>query len=163
MTSVSLVSATAPLNADVIVIGTVSTTDGVALADGSAVVDEALGKTLLSALNAVEASGRQDEVIKIPTLGIGSAALVVATGLGKGEPSRPAEIKTPGRSGMRTGMLALRAPDASTLVAWKKDDRMGWQLYDAQGKPSGSPGSAKSSGNGVAGVVDKDGHFILFP
>jgi leucyl aminopeptidase len=88
MTSVSLVSATAPLNADVIVIGTVSTTDGVALADGSAVVDEALGKTLLSALNAVEASGRQDEVIKIPTLGIGSAALVVATGLGKGEPSR---------------------------------------------------------------------------
>jgi hypothetical protein len=74
----------------------------------------------------------------------------------------PAEIKTPGRSGMRTGMLALSAPDGRTLIAWKKDDHLGWQLYDAQGRPSGSPGSAGSTGNGVAGVVDTDGEFILY-
>ena len=81
---------------------------------------------------------------------------------GKGEPSPPAETKTPGRSGMRTGMIALSAPDGSTLVAWKYDGQTGWQLYDVEGEPSGSPGFAKSSGNGVAGVVGKDGRFILF-
>ena len=57
---------------------------------------------------------------------------------GKGDPSPPAEIKTPGRSGMRTGMLALSAPDGSTLVAWKKDGQIGWQLYDAEGQPLGA-------------------------
>jgi hypothetical protein len=81
---------------------------------------------------------------------------------GNGEPSRLAEIKTPGRSGMRTGMLTLGAPDGSTLVAWKKDGETGWQFYDAEGRPSGSPGTAKSSGNGVAAVLGKDGRFILF-
>ncbi len=80
----------------------------------------------------------------------------------KGTLLPPGEIKTPGRAGHRTGMLALSAPDGSTLVAWTKDNQLGWQLYDAEGQLSGSPGSARSSGNGVAGVVDKEGHFILF-
>lgn len=80
----------------------------------------------------------------------------------KGKLLPPGEIKTPGRSGHRTGMLALSGSNGSTLVAWKKDEKLGWQLYDAKGQPSGSPGSAKSAGNGIAGVVDKDGHFILF-
>jgi hypothetical protein len=80
----------------------------------------------------------------------------------KGNPSQPAEVKTPGTSGMRTGMIALSAADASTLVAWKKDDQIGWQLYGAGGQPLGRPGSVKSSGSGVAGVVDKNGRFILF-
>jgi hypothetical protein len=80
----------------------------------------------------------------------------------KGQPSQPAEIKTPGRSGMRTGMLALSAPDGNTLVTWKNGDQVGWQLYGAGGEPLRQPGSAKSSGNGVAGVVTKDGRFIIF-
>jgi hypothetical protein len=74
----------------------------------------------------------------------------------------PGEIKTPGIAGHRTGVLALSGPGGSTLVAWKKDDRMGWQLYDEKGQPSGSPGSVNSPGNGIAGVVDKDGRFLLF-
>jgi hypothetical protein len=81
---------------------------------------------------------------------------------GQGDPSKPEEISTPGRSGMRTGMIALSGPDGSTLVAWKKDDQIGWQLYDVEGQPSGAPGSATSQGNGIAGVVCKDGRFILF-
>jgi hypothetical protein len=81
---------------------------------------------------------------------------------GNGDPSRQAQIKTPGRSGMRTGMLALSTPDGTTLVAWKNDDQIGWQLYGVGGQPLGQPGTAPSSGNGVAGVVDKDGRFILF-
>lgn len=81
---------------------------------------------------------------------------------GRGQASRGAEVETPGRSGMRTGILALSGPDGGTLVTWKLDGLMGWQLYDAEGKPSGRAGSAKSPGSGVAGVVGKDGRFILF-
>ena len=63
---------------------------------------------------------------------------------------------------MRTGMVALTDRDGTTLVAWKYDGEMGWQLYDTKGRPMGSLGFAKSPGNGVAGVVGKDGHFLLF-
>jgi hypothetical protein len=80
----------------------------------------------------------------------------------KGKLLAPGEIKVPGRAHHRTGMVALNGPDGSTLIAWAKDNQLGWQLYDDKGKPSGSPGFAKTSGNGVAGVVDKDGRFLLF-
>ena len=80
----------------------------------------------------------------------------------KGQLLPPGEIKTPGKAGMRTGMVALDAPSGSTLVAWRQDDSVKWQLYDAKGQPSGSVGSARSAGTGVAGVLDKSGHFILF-
>jgi hypothetical protein len=80
----------------------------------------------------------------------------------KGSLLRPGEIKTPGKSGMRTGMVALDAPNGSTLVAWRQDDCVKWQLYDAKGQPSGSVGSAQSAGTGGAGVVGKSGRFILF-
>jgi hypothetical protein len=80
----------------------------------------------------------------------------------KGDLLPPGEVKTPGTAGMRTGMVALNAPGGSTLVAWRQDDSVKWQLYDAEGRPSGSVGSAKSAGTGVAGLVDKGGHFILF-
>jgi hypothetical protein len=79
-----------------------------------------------------------------------------------GNPLPPAEIKTRGRAGMRTGMIGLSRSDGRTLVAWKKDGRVGWQVYDAQGRLSGPAGSASSPGDGVAGVVTKDGRFILF-
>ncbi|MBM3839962.1 MAG: hypothetical protein FJ398_18730 [Verrucomicrobia bacterium] len=75
----------------------------------------------------------------------------------------PGEIKTPGTNGMRTGILALSAADGTTLVAWKNKDVLGWQLYDAKGRPEGKPGSETSPGNGAAGVVLRDGRFLLFP
>ncbi len=74
----------------------------------------------------------------------------------------PGEIKTPGHAFHRTGVLALRAPDGATLIAWTKDNQLGWQLYDALGQPVGPRGSAETSGTAVAGVVDKQGRFILF-
>jgi hypothetical protein len=80
----------------------------------------------------------------------------------QGKPLPPGEIKTPGASGMRTGILTLSGTNGSALVAWKKDGRLGWQLYDTNGKPNGPAGSAKSAGDGIAGVVDHDGEFILF-
>jgi hypothetical protein len=81
---------------------------------------------------------------------------------GAGKLLPPGEIKTPGKSGMRTGMLALSAPNGNTLIAWRQDATVKWQLYDAKGKPSGSVGSANSAGTGVAGVVNRRGDFILF-
>jgi hypothetical protein len=75
----------------------------------------------------------------------------------------PGEIRTPGTAGMRTGLLALSAPDAATLIAWKDKDVLGWQLYDASGQPQGRPGSARSPGPGAAGVVLRDGRFLVFP
>lgn len=74
----------------------------------------------------------------------------------------PGEIKTPGRSGMRSGVLALSATDGVTLVAWKQKDLLGWQLYNSKGEPQGQPGAASSPGNGAAGVVLRDGRFLLF-
>lgn len=79
-----------------------------------------------------------------------------------GKPLAPSEIKTPGETGMRTGMLALADPGGNTLVAWKKNGQLSWQLYDQKGQPSGRLESVKSAGNGVAGVVDAKGHFVLF-
>ena len=75
----------------------------------------------------------------------------------------PGEIKTPGTTGMRTGLLALSAPDGVALVAWKNANALGWQLYDAKGQPKGDAGSAASTGSGAAGVVLPDGKFVLFP
>jgi hypothetical protein len=79
-----------------------------------------------------------------------------------GNPMPPGEIKTPGIAGRRTGILALSSSNGNSLVAWKKDGRLGWQLYDAYGRALGSPGSEESPGDGAAGVVDQDGQFILF-
>jgi len=75
----------------------------------------------------------------------------------------PGEVRTPGTAGMRTGLLALSASDGATLVAWKNKDVLGWQLYDVKGQPQGEPGSATSPGNGAAGVVLRDGRFLVFP
>jgi len=74
----------------------------------------------------------------------------------------PGEIKTAGSNGMRTGVLALSGKDRATLVAWKKNDVLGWQLYDAEGRPEGQTGSAPSPGNGAAGVALPNGKFLLF-
>jgi hypothetical protein len=80
----------------------------------------------------------------------------------KGDLSPQGEIQTPGRSGMRTGVLALSAPGGKTLVAWRNNDQIGWQVYGADGQALGQPGTAQSAGKGVAGVVGKDGRFVLF-
>ncbi len=75
---------------------------------------------------------------------------------------RPGEIKTQGRTGTRTGLIALEAPDGTALIAWKHQGELSWQLYSAEGRPEGAPSSITSSGAGVAGVVGKNGKFILF-
>ena len=74
----------------------------------------------------------------------------------------PGEIRVPGRTGMRTGLIALGAPDREALVAWKDKGQLNWQLYDHDGRPEGGRGSAPSAGKATAGLVDNGGRFVLF-
>ena len=80
----------------------------------------------------------------------------------KGNTLPPAEIKTPGKTGMRTGMIGLSGSDGSALIVWRQDDAVKWQLYDAANQPTGALGFAKSPGSGIAAVADKSGRFIVF-
>ena len=79
-----------------------------------------------------------------------------------GTPRAPKEVKTSGASGMRSGVLALPMANGRTVVAWKKDEQLGWQIYDDRGRASGSPGSVKSAGSGATGVLGKNGDVVLF-
>ncbi|HEX5445268.1 MAG TPA: hypothetical protein VFW87_15675 [Pirellulales bacterium] len=78
---------------------------------------------------------------------------------GRGEPLFP-EVKTPGKNGMRTGVLALSDSAGNALVTWTNDGQLGWQLYDPRGRPSG-PAAIETSGKGVAGVVTSDDRFVV--
>ena len=82
MPSVSIVSPSAPLRADAVVVGVLNGADGPRLAPGAEPIDEALDGKLLKALRTLRAKGRPDEVSRIPTLGLADFPLIVATGLG---------------------------------------------------------------------------------
>ncbi len=49
-----------------------------------------------------------------------------------------------------------------TLVAWKFEGQVQWQLYDESDRAIGEPGKAKSGGAGLAIAVTKDGEFVVF-
>jgi leucyl aminopeptidase len=98
--------------ADVVVVATVSTTQGVRLAAGAEWVEQAMGGQLSAALLTVESTGRPDEVLRIPTLGTLPAPLVIATGLGKGSP----EV-IDAEAARRAVGAAIRSVNSATRVA----------------------------------------------
>src|SRR5699024_7919079 len=67
-------------------IGTVATSDGLTLAAGSEAVDEQLDGQLLDSLLALGATGKAEEVVRLPTLGSLNAKVVFAAGIGNCEP-----------------------------------------------------------------------------
>jgi leucyl aminopeptidase len=71
------------LAADVVVIGTVQGPDGLALAPGGESVATAFDGGLLGLLGVLGASGKAEEVVKVPTGGGLAAPLLIAVGLGK--------------------------------------------------------------------------------
>jgi leucyl aminopeptidase len=89
MPSVSLVDPAAPIKSDAVIVGVLQTQDGPRLAPGAQAVNRALGNRLLAALKDVGATGKPDQVVTIPTLGLADFKVVVATGLG--ENARDAE------------------------------------------------------------------------
>ena len=82
MVKVSLVDPSAPLTGDAVVVGLLSSASGPKLAPGAAAVDKALGGVLMAGLRAAGATGKADEVVKVPTLGLAGFPLVVSSGLG---------------------------------------------------------------------------------
>jgi len=83
--------------ADAVVIGTVQNGDGsVRLTPGSEQVDAAFDGGLLAVLGTLGATGKADEVVKVPTLGRLPAGLLIAVGLGK-----PAANGTPSAEQVR--------------------------------------------------------------
>ncbi|MFO0960708.1 MAG: hypothetical protein U0800_25275 [Isosphaeraceae bacterium] len=79
-----------------------------------------------------------------------------------GNPTGSPEIATPGRSGMRSSLAAVPGPDGSALIAWKEGALIGWQRYDANGRPIGPSGRVEGPGPGAVGVATRDGRFILY-
>jgi leucyl aminopeptidase len=102
---------------DAVIIGTVSdsTTGGVALAPGSERVDAAFDGTLAEVLRTVGATGRQDEVVKIPTMGRLPAGLVVAAGLGTSTDDGPTAEQVRRASGAAARGLAGTRRAVTTL------------------------------------------------
>lgn len=83
MVTVALADPTLVPDTDAVVVGLRSGDGGPHLVAGAAPVDAALGRRLVAALRAAGASGRPDEVVKVPTLGLAPFPLVVATGVGR--------------------------------------------------------------------------------
>jgi hypothetical protein len=79
-----------------------------------------------------------------------------------GKVAPPGEVKTPGHSGMRTGIVALDGANGATLIVWKRGEELGWQMYGRDGRAQGPAGSVASQGKGAAAVVDTAGRFLIF-
>jgi leucyl aminopeptidase len=71
------------LRADALVVGLVKTAAGPRLAPGAEHIDRALDGRLLDALAALGATGAEDEVVKLATLGAAPVPVVAAVGLGR--------------------------------------------------------------------------------
>ena len=116
MPKLSLVDPAPPVTADAVVIGVIKDGDGVRLAPGADAVDAALNGTLAAALDAAGATGKVDEVVKIPTLGLAKFPLVVAAG---------ARARDPDDEALRRGVgAALRGLDRQAHGA-RRDRRTG--------------------------------------
>lgn len=58
--------------------------------------------------------------------------------------------------------VVLVREDGSILVSWKNESKLRWQQFDQHDRPLGNAGQAESpNSTRHAGVVTKDGHFIL--
>jgi leucyl aminopeptidase len=120
MPSVSVTSPSAAIRADAVVIGIRRTKDGPRPAPGAEPVEAALGQRLGQALRALEAKGKPEEIVKIPTLGLADYPLVLGVGLGDdpgdGEAARRAAgVALRALTGSRRVHLALDGP-AGALV-----------------------------------------------
>jgi leucyl aminopeptidase len=71
------------IEADALIVGVVQGADGPRPAPGAADVDDALGGTLTDLLTALDATGRAEEVTKIPSAGKLPVPVIVAVGLGQ--------------------------------------------------------------------------------
>lgn len=110
MPKISLVDAGSSIGDEAVIVGVHSSADGPVLAAGAEAVDAALEGRLVAALKAAGATGKPDEVTKIPTLGLAPFPVVAATGLG------PANGAVGDETVRRAVGAAMRALSASAQV-----------------------------------------------
>ncbi|GAA3812799.1 leucyl aminopeptidase [Amycolatopsis tucumanensis] len=104
--------------AEVVVIGTLQGDKAVTLAPGAEAVDEAFDGSLAELLATVGASGKAEEVVKLPTLGKLPAAVVLAVGLGRADGDGTVTAEQVRRAAGAAGRaLAGTARAVSTLSA----------------------------------------------
>jgi leucyl aminopeptidase len=101
MPSVSIIDPAAPIPADTVVVGVVPGERGPRLARGAKPIEAELGRQLTAALRALNATGRADEVLRIPTLGLAPFDVVVTTGLGD-DARNPESIRRAVGAALRT-------------------------------------------------------------
>ncbi|HEY7596660.1 MAG TPA: leucyl aminopeptidase [Actinophytocola sp.] len=83
----------AAADAGAVVIGTVQDGEDVALAPGAEDVDAAFDGRLAEVLATLGATGKPDEVVKLPTIGRLAADVVVAAGMGKAGELGPEQVR----------------------------------------------------------------------
>ncbi|TDP96124.1 leucyl aminopeptidase [Labedaea rhizosphaerae] len=93
-------SATA--TADAVIIGFTRQGDGIALAEGAQDVAAAYDGDLLAALDAVGASGKAEEVVKLPAPKGLAAKVIVAVGLGDADAVTPEQVRRSSGAATRT-------------------------------------------------------------
>jgi leucyl aminopeptidase len=114
MPKISLVAPSATPSADAIVVGLVQDGARSRLAPGAETVEAALDGRLTGALEAVQATGKPDQVTKIATMGLAQFPLIVATGVGS-DPDAEALRRGVGAAlrvltGKRTVHVAIDGP-----------------------------------------------------
>jgi leucyl aminopeptidase len=102
--------------ADAVIVGLIQGPDGPVLAPGAQDADQALGGTLAATAAALGATGKQDEITKLPTGGKLTAPLIVAVGLGIPGAASVAGAAADGTDGV-PGAEALRRAAGAALRA----------------------------------------------
>jgi leucyl aminopeptidase len=102
--------------ADAVIVGLIQGPDGPVLAPGAQDADQALGGTLAATAAALGATGKQDEITKLPTGGKLTAPLIVAVGLGIPGAASVAGAAADGTDGV-PGAEALRRSAGAALRA----------------------------------------------
>jgi leucyl aminopeptidase len=104
------------IKVDAIVIGVATDDDGIRLLDGAQAVDSALGGSLVTTLTHLGASGKADEVTKLPTGGAAKAPVVVAVGVGDVLDDGPTRHREMLRRAAGAGTRALAGTDSVAIA-----------------------------------------------
>ncbi|HYZ56658.1 MAG TPA: leucyl aminopeptidase [Streptosporangiaceae bacterium] len=103
--------------ADALIVGVIQGADGPRPAPGARDADEALGGNLADLLTALDATGRPEEITKIPAAGRLPVPLIVAVGLGRGSGDASSGNAAPGGAEIRFDPETLRRAAGAAVRA----------------------------------------------
>jgi leucyl aminopeptidase len=103
--------------ADALIVGVIQGADGPRPAPGARDADEALGGNLTDLLTALDATGRPEEITKIPAAGRLPVPLIVAVGLGRGSDGAGPDSTAPGGAEIRFDPETLRRAAGAAVRA----------------------------------------------